>query len=510
MTGHSRFFWTLFVLLSIMSAVPAAEEPFPNVLFIMVDEMRWDALAANRSDNVYKTPALDRLAAEGTRFTHAYTVAAVCVSSRHSFFTSRYSHVHGATDNQVPIRTAQILLPGIMKQLGYETAISGKLHFSPNDKDYDFDYFRSFGNEGPKTLQTWPQYLSQKYTPAQRQLKDAPFRGDKLGGDLGRLEYPKEDTQSFWITDRAVEFLHIRDKSKPFFLFVSYLEPHSPSHLAEPYWSQFLAEKDRVKLPSTFVPGLAPKPEDGITRNGRAWVSDPEIAKSMTAAYHAKVKHVDDNIERLLDGLKKAGLDKNTLIIFTADHGNMLGDHNRWFKGVQYEGSIRIPLLVKAPENSAYAETFNQGKTVSRLIESIDVMPTLLDIIGKPLPDDPGFQGKSFTKLVAGNDPGWKNIVYSERRGMLVRDSKYKLIKNEEESGGGYLLFDLENDPEETQNLAGETALQSVFEELKKKLDAWQKEEPPVPKYPGLEPKFPPAEEKRNKEQRRDRRQPAQ
>ncbi|MDR2439472.1 MAG: sulfatase-like hydrolase/transferase [Planctomycetaceae bacterium] len=493
----------LFVIFATTFSLKAAEHP--NVLFIMVDEMRADALGIATENSAYQTPALDRLASEGTRFTQAYTVAAVCVSSRYSFFTSRYSHVHGATNNNISIRTAQILLPSILKHLGYQTAISGKLHFHPSDQDYDFDYFWSFSNEGPKKLETWPQYLTAKHGNTARQTIDKPFPGDSLGGDLGKLSYPKEDTQSFWITDRAVEFFNIRDKSKPFFLFVSYLEPHSPSHLAEPYWSQYEQTRKNVTLSPTFVPGKEPVPnKNGISRPGRHWVSDTEIAKAMTAAYHVKVKHIDDCIQRLFDGLKKAGLDENTLIIFTSDHGNMLGDHNRWFKGVPYEGSTRIPLIIKAPRHSSYAETFNHGKIVQELVESIDVMPTILDVIGQPLPDDPGFQGKSLTQLVTGRAGEWKNAIFSERTGIFVRSDKYKLIQNDPVTGSQYELYNLETDPYETKNLINDPTLKTVFDDLKQKLEIWQKENPAVPKYPGLEPKFAPVEREPNENKNRN------
>ncbi|MDR2706094.1 MAG: sulfatase-like hydrolase/transferase [Planctomycetaceae bacterium] len=498
-------FVLFFVIFATFSA-KAAERP--NVLFIMVDEMRADALGIATEKSAYQTPTLDRLASEGTRFTQAYTVAAVCVSSRYSFFTSRYSHVHGATNNNISIRTAQILLPSILKHLGYQTAISGKLHFHPSDQDYDFDYFWSFTNEGPKKLETWLQYLTAKHGNVARQTTEKPFPNDPLGGDLGKLPYPKEDTQSFWITDRAIEFFNIRDKSKPFFLFVSYLEPHSPSHLAEPYWSQYEQAREKTELSPTFVPNKEPAPNrNNVSRPGRHWVSDPNIAKAMTAAYHVKVKHIDDCIERLLDGLKNAGLEKNTLIIFTSDHGNMLGDHNRWFKGVPYEGSARIPLIIKAPQNSSYAETFNRGKIVQELVESIDVMPTILDVVGKPLPADPGFQGKSLTQLVAGKTDDWKNIVFSERTGIFVRSGKYKLIQHDPATGNQYELYDLETDPLETKNLSNDPALKTVLEELKQKLETWQKDDPAVPKYPGLEPKFAPAErEPNNNKNQRQRR----
>ena len=123
----------------------------------------------------------------------------------------------------------------------------------------------------------------------------------------------------------------------------------------------------------------------------------------MTAAYYAKVTMVDDNVGRLLEQLRELGLADDTLIIFTADHGNMLGDLNRWFKGAMYEGSARIPLLIKAPPAGPFAASFNRGTVISNIVENIDVMPTLCEMAGVKLPAQ-GIQGRSMTKLVAGTE----------------------------------------------------------------------------------------------------------
>lgn len=222
-----------------VAAVPVADAAArPNILFIMVDEMRWDAMGC-AGHPLVQTPNLDRLARQGTRFATAYTCSAVCSPSRYSFFTSRYAHVHGAQQNGVRPRENPLLLPTILKHYGYETAISGKLHFTPARESYDFDYFWSFSGEGPGKQQRWPEYLAEKYSTKGRRIAPdiRPYPDDPLGGDIGRLPYPKEDYQTFWITDRAIDFLKARQKDKPFFLFVSYLDPHSPSHLPEPYWS---------------------------------------------------------------------------------------------------------------------------------------------------------------------------------------------------------------------------------------------------------------------------------
>ena len=470
----------------------AAEKTQPNILFIMVDEMKWNAMSC-AGNPIVQTPHLDQLAKEGTRFTTAYTVAPICTPSRYSFFTSRYAHVHGATDNGTPPREPQLLLPSILKHSGYQTAISGKLHFiGPSNIDYGFDYFWSFTSEGPGKLQSWPQYMEGKYGKgATKRLEIQPFPDDRLGHDLGKLKYPSEDSQTSWITARAIDFLNLRNQDQPFFLFVSYLDPHSPSHLCEPYWNMYNKDynPEKIPLPPTFKQDPTKPSASAANRHA---VNDPEIVKNMTAAYYAKVTMVDDNVGRLLEELRKHGLADDTLIIFTADHGNMLGDLNRWFKGVMYEGSSRIPLLMKAPLSSPFAATFNRGGVVSNIVENIDVMPTLCEMVGVPLPMK-GIQGRSMTALVAGKDADWKNVAFAERSSSMIRTPEYKLIKNaakdiRRDGGSEYELYDMVNDPLETNTLAADPAHAVILKDLIARYDAWQNDMPPVPVIDGVVP----------------------
>ena len=471
------------------SPVRAADRP--NILFIMVDEMKWN-VTSYAGHSLVKTPHLDQLAREGTQFATAYTVAPICTPSRYSFFTSRYAHVHGSVDNSTPTREPQVLLPAILKHHGYQTALSGKLHFIPHTHDYSFDYFWSFANEGPGKLPTWPQTLAKKHGGnIARKLTAQPFPNDPLGKDLGKLAYPKEDTQTSWITDRAVDFLQQRDAAKPFFLFVSYLDPHSPSHLAEPYWSMF--DPAKMPLPPSFKPDPT-KPAQSA--DNRHEVNDPKIVQAMTAAYYAKVTMVDDNVGRLLQRLRELGLAENTLIIFTADHGNMVGDLNRWFKGAMYEGSARIPLLMKAPAASPFAATFNRGTVVRQIVENIDVMPTLCEIVGVPLPTA-GIQGRSLTPLAAGQTAHWKNRAFAERNGSMIRTPQFKYINNsrnnERHGGGTPELYDLVKDPLEMNNLATDPVHAATLKELATQLEQWQRDNPPVPTIAGVA--LPPAAE---------------
>jgi arylsulfatase A-like enzyme len=479
--------FALFVLFFGACPGAAAAADRPNILFIMVDEMRWNVMSC-AGHPLVKTPNLDRIAREGTRFATAYTVAPICGPSRYSFFTSRYAHVHGAVDNSedaVP-KPGQILLPAILKKEGYQTAISGKLHFTPRGPDYGFDYFWSDRNEGPGKLPRWPEHVRAKYgkeVNALRKPGSSPFPDDPLGRDLATIEIDREDTQVFWTTARAQEFLDQRDRARPFFLYVSYLEPHSPSLLVEMYRRMF----DPARMP---IPPLPDKTSSGSKRSAdnRHEVADPDIVRALTAAYFAKVQMVDENVGRLLARLERDRLLDNTIIVFSADHGNMLGDHGKWFKGVMHEGSSRIPLLLKVPPAHPAAKSFNGGKVVQEIVENIDVMPTLMNLVGRPLPADPGFQGRDLAPLAAGNAAGWKNRAFSERGSSMVRTPDYKLIRTRARgSEPPYELYDLKHDPGENQNLADYPRFANTKAGLIRELDAWHAENPPLPKLSGVQ-----------------------
>jgi len=222
---------------------------------------------------------------------------------------------------------------------------------------------------------------------------------------------------------------------------------------------------EKIPLPPTFKHDPS-KPL--ATDANRHHVNDPNIVKAMTAAYYAKVTMVDDNVGQLLEEIRQRGLADDTVIIFTADHGNMLGDHNRWFKGVMYESSTRIPLLMKAPATSPFSGQFNRGAVVSQIVENIDVMPTLCEMIGVPLPAQ-GIQGCSMTKLVAGQDATWKNRAFAERNSSMIRTAQYKLIKNsakevrKSDVGSEYELYDMFKDPLEIDNLAADPAHAAAY-----------------------------------------------
>ena len=452
----------------------------PNILFIMVDEMRWDAMGVENHP-VVETPNLDKLAAEGTRFTNAYTVSPVCCPARASVFTGRYAHVHGVTTNGVPANNGEIFLPSILKHYGYHTAIAGKLHYTPARFDYGFDQFWSFSSEGPTPELGYNAYLKKKHgSPAKwpRVEGTCPWPDDPLGKDVGLFKYQEEDFETDWITARSINYLRSRkNANQPWFLFTSYLKPHSPSVEPEPYFSMY----DPRKMP---IPKLAPNAKEiRASQKGqqrRHYVDNEEMMRVMSAKYYGAITHVDHHVGKLLGELESLNLADDTIVLFTADHGNMLGDHGRWFKGVQYEGSSHVPLLWRGLKGASE----NGGKVNSKVIENTDLAPTILESAGLEVPQ--GMQGKSFLKLARGRDPKWKDRCYSQlRAGMVLRDG-YKLIDNSLDGSGPWELYHLPSDRKEDRNLVDDAKQKNRVVAFKQELAVFRKDKPAPVKIAGM------------------------
>lgn len=443
--------------------------------------MRWDALSAEKHP-VVETPNLDRLAKQGMRFSNAYTVAPVCSPSRACTFTGRYADVHGVNANGIPAREGEVFLPSVMKHHGYHTAIAGKLHYTPQRFDYGFDKFWSFTAEGPHPELGHTAYLRNKHGKgaAKWAIVDGtcPWPEDPLGRDVGIFRYPDEDFETEWLTDRSIDYLRSRKgNAQPWFLFTSYLKPHSPS--VEP--AKWFKKYDPRAIPVPKLPANIRELRAAQQGRGkRQFIEDEQMLRTMSAAYYGAIAHIDQQVGRLLSEVERLGMADNTLVLFTADHGNMLGDRGRMFKSVMYEGSSHVPLIWRAPKG--WKE--NSGRLESKIIENTDLMPTILESCNLPLPQN--LQGKSFLRLMRGQDVSWKARCYSQLRTAMVRDSGYKLIDNSRDLSGAFELYDMKNDPREQRNLADDPKQRDRVEDGKRQLSAWRKDTPPPLKVSGM------------------------
>ncbi len=461
-------------------AAAGASPARPNILFIMVDEMRWDAMSSERHP-VVATPNLDRLAKQGVRFSNAYTVAPVCSPARTCVFTGRYADVHGVTTNQIPAHDGEIFMPSMLKHYGYHTAIAGKLHYMPKRYDFGFDQFWTFTDEGPAPELGYMSYLEKKHGSRAKfpiVPGTCPQPDDPLYRDIGVFRYPERDFETEWITDRSLEYLRSRKESpQPWFLFSSYLKPHSPSVEPKRYFDKYNpADIPIPKLPANIKELRAA--QQG--RGKRKFIDDERMLRIMSAAYYGAISHIDDHVGKLLSELDRLGMADNTLVLFTADHGNMLGDRGRMFKSVMYEGSSHVPLIWRGPKGSPE----NSGRVETKIIENTDLLPTVFEAVGIGTPA--GVQGQSFLKLACGKDPDWKDRCYSQLATAMVRTPQWKLIDNSRNLSGAFELYDMRNDPKEERNVAEEAKHRDLLRDYKQQLTAWRADKPAHVKIPGM------------------------
>lgn len=453
----------------------------PNIMFIMVDEMRWDAMSSEHHP-VVATPNLDRLARQGMRFANAYTVAPVCSPSRSCVFTSRYADVHGCTMNGIPANDGEIFMPSILKHYGYHTAIAGKLHYTPRRHDYGFDQFWSFTSEGPTPELGYMHYLQKKHGSPQKFAivpGTCPWPDDPLGRDVGVFRYPEEDFETEWITQRSLEYLRDPKRaSQPWFLFTSYLKPHSPSVEPKRYFDKY----DPSAIPIPKLPANIKEIRAAETGRGkRKFIADEQMLRVMSAAYYGAIAHIDDQVGKLLNELERLGMADNTLVLFTADHGNMLGDRGRMFKGIMYEGSSHVPLIWRGPKGAPE----NTGRVEQKIIENTDLMPTILQSVGVP-PITQGLQGQSFLNLARGKDSHWKDRCYSQLATAMIRTPQFKFIDNSRNLSRAFELYDMRNDPKEECNLSADAKYKDHVEEWKRQLTAWRADKPAPVKIAGM------------------------
>jgi len=441
---------TVLALCLLAGLSVAADKPKPNILWISADDLAAYPLGCY-GNKLAKTPNIDAFAKSGVRFDRAYCNSPVCTASRQSFLTGRYPRSVGVTQLKSVLPAGTPTLATMLKAAGYDTAAVGKMHFNSALK-HGFD-----------VLYDQPQARQQVRARGAKPLPDGvavqpqwkPFRDPArvwLNGANRPFAAMDADMPCTMFADKATEYLGAKHE-KPFFLMVSFYEPHSPFN----YPVDFDVKFDPKAFP---VPKVGKEDDWHIPAIFRD-LTDAE-KRGINAAYFTSMAYVDRNIGRVLDALKKAGLAENTVVILTGDHGYMLGHHGRFEKHCCYEPAIRSPLIVRAPGVT------KAGTSTSALTEFIDIAPTLLDRAGVSVPES--VQGKSLAKVLTGEAKTHRERVfveYSENEEACVFTDKWKLIygtgaRAREDGyatgkplpGRTVQMYDLANDPDETTNLA--------------------------------------------------------
>ncbi|MFO0801381.1 MAG: sulfatase [Gemmataceae bacterium] len=475
----------------LVSGTPAVAQPTrPNVLFVAVDDLR-PALGC-AGDPHAKTPVIDQLASRGTVFTRAYCQQAVCSPSRSSLLTGRRPDTTKVYDLVTHFRTALpdvVTLPQHFRQHGYYVHGVGKI------------YHPGYNDERSWSV-PWEATKGKGFGPdGQRVLADAKAKAKADNADVTKVrglpveapEVPDGELNDGWTADRVIEILKQRKgKAEPFFLAVGFAKPHLPFVAPKRYWDQY----DAASLPvstSAEPPAGAPKFAPQFGGELRAYVGIPKAgpvaeatARRLVHGYYAAVSYMDAQLGRVLDSLRESGFADNTVVVLWGDHGWHLGDHGMWCKHTNYELATRAALVVSAPGQRA------PGRPCDRLVEFVDVYPTLSDVCRLPAPA--GVEGSSFAPLLDDPAKPWKAAAFSQYprpggpgvgplMGYAVRTDTHRYVEWRKRDGGEVVareLYDHRTDAAEDRNVAADPAHRDAVAGLARRLaDGWRANAPP-------------------------------
>lgn len=433
----------------------------PNVILIIADQMRGDCLGA-AGHPVVQTPNLDYLAALGTLFSHAYSAVPSCLPARASLMSGQnqwHTGVLGMGRGQGPVpNDFPHTLAGEFTLAGYRTHLVGKGHFHPQRTAMGFES-AELDESG-----RMPDSEHRRWFAANAPAGVTP---DDHGVDWNSWHARPWHTEerlhpTYWTMTRSLDFLAMRDRSQPFFLNVSFARPHSP-YVPPPYYFDLYRYEDSVP-PS--VGDWAAMHDDPVTaRDPNAWRGrmTPAQVHRARAGYGGEISFIDAQIGRLLNWLRRHDPEAlaNTWFVFTADHGDMQGDHHLWRKTYAYEGSSRIPFIVVPPRDLRGG----RRRVADEVVELRDVMPTLLAAAGLPLPDT--MDGCSLLPVLSQPASQWRRYIHGEhctcyspaQEMQFVTDGRRKYIwlpRLDQEQ-----FFDLERDPGECCDLARDPARQA-------------------------------------------------
>lgn len=462
-------------------------EKKPNIVLICVDQWRGDCLGS-AGHPVVKTPYLDQLFVNGCSFSRAYSSCPSCIAARAALFTGQSQETHGRIGYKDGVPwNYETTLAGEFTRAGYQTQAVGKMHVYPERSQLGFQnvilhdgHLHFARKEFARALDMIDDYL--------------PWLRQQLGRDADYFDHglncnafttrpwdkPEYTHPSNFVTSQSIDFLRRRDPRKPFFLFTSYHRPHPP--FDPPAWA--LEQYLNAEMPDVPVGDWADvwaEMYNPLKPDLAAGKLPPETLRRARAGYYGLITHIDHQINRFIESLVDYKLMDNTYICFVSDHGELLGDHNLFRKSLPYEGSSRIPMLLAGPGSSG----INQGKKHAEVAELRDIMPTLLECAGLPIPDC--VEGKSLLPVARGESVSWRDYIHGEHPffGYSVQwltDGCWKYIWRSKD--GHEQLFNLSEDPQELYDLAGkaEYAEQTAFwrerlvNELKNREEGFVKE----------------------------------
>jgi len=452
----------------------------PNIMLICVDQMRGDLLSA-AGHPVIKTPHLDEIAGQGTRFARAYSATPTCVPARVALFTGQSQERHGRTGYRdgIPFTQAHpVTMQGVLRDNGYQTQAIGKMHVFPERSRCGFDDVRlhdgflHFGRRyGGRHLEANDDYL----TWLRRQPgmdAHADYFDDGVGcNSMVAIPWTREEHlhPTNWVVHETLDWLQRRDPTVPFFCYVSFHRPHAPFNPPQWAWEQY-ASRERTEPPrGDWIGDFEDFRRDNYhqTIMGRL---DPESHHRTVTGYYGLISHLDLQLNRLLEGLADHELLDDTAIVFVSDHGDMMGDHDMYRKSVGYEGSAHVPMIIRpAPRFAADAP---RGQVIEDVTELRDIMPTVLQMADVEIPDH--VDGVGLLPYLLGGRPARERTeihgehVHFDQSLQWVTDGRRKYLWAS--AKGIEQFFDLEDDPHELHNLIDDPARRPEVDDWRDRL----------------------------------------
>jgi iduronate 2-sulfatase len=466
---------TILILATFLSGVAAltAEPAKPNVLFIISDDLTATALSCY-GNTVCQTPNIDRLAAQGTRFTRAFCNGTYCGPSRASFMSGYYPHATGVLGytNPRPAIGDRATWSQHFKNAGYYTARVSKIYHMgvPGGIEY-IGEDRTQGRDGADDPASWTEKFN---SPGPEWM--AAGAGERLEGNPDGTK-PVVGNNTFVVVEaegddlvhsdgktaaKAVELIG-KHADKPFFLAVGFVRPHVPFVAPKKYFEPFLPY-DKLTLPPKIPGDWDDIPKAGINYKTSANMQmDLRRQKKALGGYYAAVSYMDAQVGKVLDALEKSGQAGNTIVIFTSDHGYHLGEHDFWAKVSLRDESAMVPLIVKVP---------GKKPAVCRsLVELIDLYPTTASLCGLEVPAR--MQGRDISRMLDDPAHSVRDAAFSvapSSKGFLLREDRWAYLQYAEDAAQGIELFDMENDPKQYTNLAARPEFLPVVDGFKAKL----------------------------------------
>jgi len=493
-----------------------------NILFIMFDQLRWDYLSCYGHPHLH-TPNIDKLAAKGVRFNRAYIQAPICGASRMSTYTGRYASSHGAAFNNIPLNVGEKTMGDHLREAGMGCWLVGKTHMAPDTDgmkrlgltrdsvigarvaECGFDVFeRDDGMlpEGPdgsydkNGAQAYNAYLRSRgydspnpwhdYANSSRDEEGNVESGWLIKNAPKPANIAEEDSETPYMTRRGMEFIAAQGDA-PWCCHLSFIKPHWPYIAPAPYNDMYGPEHvlPVVRTQDEFD-NAQPVLKAMMTGAVGASFSRDHVRDAVIPAYMGLIKQADDQMGVLFDWLEETGRMDDTMIVVTSDHGDFLGDHWLGEKQFFFDASTRVPLIIYDPSSQADA---TRGTVSDALVESIDLPPTFLEVAGGPKADHT-LEGHSLLPILHGTETEMPRdyvicehdysatmlatilgVSHADARSFMLSTKKWKLIHSE----GGFrpILFDLENDPNELNDLAEDDAYTDVLAKMYDHLNAW-------------------------------------